>query len=378
MSRHRGALRSVEEASPALRQKVETYRDQGGLLGTFTYVFTYLETEDPDLAATLATIPTDLFVTSALHDDAIDEADSWDADRKCRLNEHVTVGDLVYTNVVEAVSDAAVGIDLGPTLEVVREIGTGQLAEEAVEATPSTEEDAVARVEDRGGVWGDLAVELVAAAGRYSSSQLEALRTIATNSLFVLTVIDDLADLPEDIGNDVATLPLLCFGERADEYASPRALIDAVLASDVPDRLADLVARRRAAIRTAVAELWDSIDHSDEALLEATDRALEWYCESVCSVPIAETVPAEQRRAIRERLTGDEEPRRRYIAAHLARLPVAVPADDAAAVVSDLPADRLARTAVRIHHLDSVVDSVLSTTLEDALADLRAASASTS
>ncbi len=363
--------------SPALRPKLEAYADQGGLLGAFTYFFTYLETRDEALAETFAAIPTDLFVTSALHDDAIDEADAWD-DRKRRLNEHVSTGDLAFANVAAAVADAPAGVDLAPALETVREIGAGQLAEESFDAATATVDDAIARIDERGGLWGDLAVELVAATGGYTDAQLASIRTIATEGLFVLTVVDDLADLPEDVDNGVATLPLVLFDGDPDAYRSTAALVDDLLASDVPDRLETLVDRRRAAIDAAATDLYASLDCSDEALLEAAALALRWYCETVCSVPVAETVPPTRREAIREGVTGDEASTRRFVAERAAEGPVTVDPDEVAAVLADLPDEPLVRTAVRLRHLESVVDDLMHTTVADALAELHAASPSPS
>ncbi|QLG51098.1 hypothetical protein [Natrinema halophilum] len=377
MSRRPDGLPSDANLPPALRTKVDTYVDQGGLLGALTHFFTVLDTDDADLAATLASIPTNLFVTSALHDDAIDKADEWGADRKRRLNEHVSVGDLIFTNVAETVATAPDAVDLTPALETARKIGTGQLAEETFDGSNATVDDAIARIEARGSVWGELAVRIVAATGGYSDAQLEALRTIATNSLFVLTVIDDLADLPEDIENDVTTLPLVYFDGDPDEYGSTEAVIDAVLTSDVPDRLAELITRRQAAIEAAAADLRVSLDLPNEALLEAGDRTLAWYCESISSDSVGETVPVAQQRAIRERVTGDEQTRRRYVAECLTELPIAADADEAVAAVSDVPGELLAETAIRFHHLGSIADGVMYTSLEDALAELRTASART-
>lgn len=362
-----------DELSPALHTKLEAYADQGGLLGAFTYFFTYLERRDEALAETLAAIPTDLFVTSALHDDAIDEADAWD-DRKRRLNEHVSSGDLVFANVVAAVADAPAEVDLEPALETVREIGAGQLAEESFDAATATVDDAIARVDERGGLWGDLAVELVAATGGYTDAQLASIRTIATDGLFVLTVIDDLADLPEDVDNGVATLPVVLFDGDPAAYRSTTALVDDLLASDVPDRLEALVDRRRAAIDAAATDLHASLDHPDEALLEAAALALRWYCETVCSVPVAETVPPTRREAIREGVTGGEASMRRFVADRAVDAPVTVDPDAVAGTLADLPDEPLVRTAIRLRHLESVVDDRMHTTVEDALADLRTAS----
>ena len=380
MSRLSDPLQSEADLPPALRPKVDAYADQGGLLGAFTYFFASLETDDEELAARLASIPTDLFVASALHDDAIDEAETWGADRKQRLNEHVSVGDLAFTNVAAAVAETPADIDLHPVLETVREIGSGQLAEEVFDATTATVDDAIARIEERGDIWGELAVEIIAALGRYSDAQLEYLRTIATNGLFVLTVIDDLADLPEDVENSVATLPLVCFDGDPDEYRSTETLIEAVLASDVPDRLEELIAQRRAEIDAAASDLSASLGRSNEALLAAAARALTWYCESVCSIPVAETVSPEQRRNIRDRLTGDERSTRRYVAERVEeyRHPTAVDADEIGSTVTELPDEPVVRTAIRLQHLESIVDGVMHTTLEDALADLRTASGSVS
>ncbi|QLK25557.1 class 1 isoprenoid biosynthesis enzyme [Natrinema zhouii] len=382
MSRLSDALQSEADVnpSPALRSKVDAYADQGGLLGAFTYFFTVLETDDGDLAQTLASIPTDLFVASALHDDVIDEADGWGADRKRRLNEHVSVGDLAFANVTATVAETPANVDLRPVLETVREIGTGQLAEETFDATTATVDDAIARSEERGGIWGELAVEIIAATDRYSDSQLEQLRTIATNGLFVLTVIDDLADLPEDIENGVATLPLVCFDGDPEEYRSTEALVEAILASDVPDRLEEIIAQRQAEIDAAASDLSASLDRSNETLPAAAARALTWYCESVCSVPVAETVPSDQQRDIRDRLTGDERLTRRYVADLVEeyRYPAAVDADEIASTVTELPDEPVVQTVIRLRHLESIVDEMMHTTLDGALAELRAPSASVS
>jgi len=105
-------------------------------------------------------------------------------DRKQRLNEHVSVGDLAFTNVAAAVAETPADIDLHPVLETVREIGSGQLAEEVFDATTATVDDAIARIEERGDIWGELRSRSFQALGRYSDAQLEYLRTIATNGLF--------------------------------------------------------------------------------------------------------------------------------------------------------------------------------------------------
>jgi len=304
MSRLSDPLQSEADLPPALRPKVDAYADQGGLLGAFTYFFASLETDDEELAARLASIPTDLFVASALHDDAIDEAETWGADRKQRLNEHVSVGDLAPSRTSPPPSPRR-----RPTSTCTRysrpSAKSGRASSRRKCSTrrrrPSTMRSLASR---SGDIWGELAVEIIAALGRYSDAQLEYLRTIATNGLFVLTVIDDLADLPEDVENGVATLPLVCFDGDPDEYRSTETLIEAVLASDVPDRLEELIAQRRAEIDAAASDLSASLGRSNEALLAAAARALTWYCESVCSIPVAETVSPEQRRDIRDRLTG--------------------------------------------------------------------------
>jgi len=298
-----GPLQSEADLPPALRPKVDAYADQGGLLGAFTY---FSRRSRPTMRTRReARVDPDRSLRRERAPRRCDRrGGDVGADRKQRLNEHVSVGDLAFTNVAAAVAETPADIDLHPVLETVREIGSGQLAEEVFDATTATVDDAIARIEERGDIWGELAVEIIAALGRYSDAQLEYLRTIATNGLFVLTVIDDLADLPEDVENGVATLPLVCFDGDPDEYRSTETLIEAVLASDVPDRLEELIAQRRAEIDAAASDLSASLGRSNEALLAAAARALTWYCESVCSIPVAETVSPEQRRNIRDRLTG--------------------------------------------------------------------------
>ncbi|MXV61056.1 hypothetical protein GS429_03075 [Natronorubrum sp. JWXQ-INN-674] len=362
----------AEQVSPPVRSKYEAYTDQGGLLGAVTYALTVLETDDDELAATLASIPTQLFVTSSLHDDAIDEADAWGDDRKRRLNEHVTVGDLVFTGVLEAASSLPDGVDLTPVLETVRRIGRGQLGEEQLEPATATLEETIARVDERGAVWGDLAVALIDAVGGYSATQLDSLRRTATNAMFVLTVVDDVADLPEDLDNGVANVPIALTDADLTAAESPSRAVDSFLESDAPRRLEALLADRRAAVEAGVYEFADSVDRSDAAVLDAVSRALSWYCESVCSVPVEATVPSARQREIRRQLTGDKATRQQFIDDLLASLPFEPHVDPNAveSAVADLPAEPLAEVAIMLSHVSTVTDGVMSTSLSDALDSL--------
>lgn len=371
-------LPSDETCPPGLRSAVETYTDQGGLLGAFTYALVDLETVDEALAATMAEIPTNLFVTSSLHDDAIDEAEAWD-DRKRRLNEHVTAGDLVFTNVLEAAHAVPADVDLAPVLAVTRAIGTGQLREERLEPSSATPADAIDRIEQRGAVWGDLAVALVRAVGGYSRVQRDALRRVATNAMFVLTVADDVEDLPEDVDNGVASLPVALYdGDLAASEST--AAVDAFLDSDAPDRLGALVADRRARLEAAAYEFGDTIYVPNERLLAAVHRALTWYCESVCSIPVERTVPRAHQRDLRARLEADGTAKRRVLESVVSASPfdARVDRDALEEQVAPLPAEPLADVVVMLTHVQAVIDGIMNTSLADALATLERRGASQS
>lgn len=367
------------ELSPAVRTKYKAYASQGGLLGAFTYAAVVLETDD-DLAATLASIPTTLFVTSSLHDDAIDEADDWTADRKRRLNEHVTLGDLAFTSALEAANSLPDEVDLSPVIETIHRIGCGQLGEETVEPSTATLEDAIARVDERGAVWADLGVSLIGTVDGYSDGQLERLRTVTRNAMFVLTVVDDVEDLPEDVANGVANIPIALYDGDLSGHDSTVATVESFLESDASRRLEALLADRRVALETGVRDLAETVDRPNEAILDAVARALTWYCKSACSIPVGETVPPARQREIRTQVAAGEDSRRRATEVVVADLPfaAAVDSETAAAVepemltdaVADLPADPLADVLVMLTHIATVADGVISTSLEEALATL--------
>ncbi|WP_121742363.1 class 1 isoprenoid biosynthesis enzyme [Natronorubrum halophilum] len=391
MTRPLFALPADHEFSPAVRAKHEAYTNQGGLLGAFAYALVALETDsaeqpaqgtrfDDDLDAAIASVPTALFVTSSLHDDAIDEADAWDDDRKRRLNEHITLGDLVFIDVVEVAGSLPEGVDLESVLGTVRRIGTGQLREEALAPTTATLEDAIARVDERGAVWGDLAVSLIDAIDGYSAAQLERLRTITTNGMFVLTVVDDVEDLPEDVDNGVVNVPLALYDGETTETESAAAVAESFLESDAPRRIDALLADRWADLEAGAREFAASLDRSDEAILEAVRRGLSWYCESVCSVPLERTVPPARQREIRAQLASDELETRRVVEAVTDELPITSSLDDAetdcdadgdrAALenrVDELPVEPLAEVLIMLVHVATVADGVMSTSLADAL-----------
>ncbi|WP_440765849.1 hypothetical protein [Natronorubrum sp. DTA7] len=381
------SLPAERALSPTVRTKYEAYAAQGGLLGAFTYAAVVLETDDDDLAATLASIPTALFVTSSLHDDAIDESDDWTGNRKQRMNEHVTLGDLAFTSVLEAANSLPHEIDLSPILETVRQIGRGQLGEETLEPSTATLEDAIARVDERGSVWADLAVSLIGAVDSYSDNQLERLRTVTRDAMFVLTVVDDVEDLPEDVANGVASVPTALYDGDLSTCDSPAAIADSFLASDAPRRLEALFDDRRAALETGVHDLGETTDRPNAAILDAVQRALTWYCESACSIPVAQSVPPTRQREIRTQVAGDERMRRRVAERVVADLPFGAVADSEtvtaidpetlADVVADLPADPLADVLVALTHVGTVADGVMSTSLEEALATLERRAATT-
>ncbi|ELZ23820.1 hypothetical protein C477_01440 [Haloterrigena salina JCM 13891] len=358
---------------PPFRARVERYTNQGGLIGAFTYALTVLETDDETLAATTASIPTNLFVTSSLHDDAIDESGDWNAaDRKRRLNERITLGDLVFTNVVEAVRSLPADADLTPVLETVRQIGRGQLAEDHLEPSTATLEDAVARVDARGAVWGDLAVALVDAVADYSETQCEMLRRLTRNGMFVLTVVDDVEDLPADVANGVANVPRALYDGDLSTRESPAAVVDAFLGSDAPDRLEAILAERRTALGADARAFAATLDRPETDVLAAVRRALSWYCDTVCSVPVEATVPPERQRRVRAQLAGDEASTRRTLAAAVAELPLetgSLPVDLDAVIdtVVELPAAPLADVLSMVTHVATIADDVMSTSLADAL-----------
>jgi hypothetical protein len=362
------------DVPPALRADIEKYVNQGGLLGVFTYFLTYLETGEEDVAATAASIPICLFVMSSLHDDAIDEAVERDADLKEFLNLRTTVGDVVFTHVVDLADDLPAAFDVGVVTEQFREIGAGQLREEEITSADLTVEQAIARVEERGSVWGELAVSPVEASGYYSAAQLDRVYTFTANLLFVLTVIDDVEDVPEDVENDVVNIPLILHRGDPTNHASKEALIDSLLDSSVPRRLDDLIAERESEMEAAAREFYAHSRHAKPDLLDAWNRALAWYDESVCTVPVEENVPAERRREVHENLADEDAANGRYL---LEKVVTDFPArfgsrEEFVTFVNTLPATSLAPAVVMMLHIEALVDSVMTTTLDDALANLRA------
>ncbi|PSP74035.1 hypothetical protein BRC86_07215 [Halobacteriales archaeon QS_3_64_16] len=368
---------SFERDLPSeLRADLEKYTNQGGLLGVFTYFFTYLETDDEDLAATAASIPTCLFVMSSLHDDAIDEAIEQEEDLKGFLNWRTTVGDVIFTYAIDFAEELPEGFDVGTITGRFREIGAGQLREESLTTTDLTVEQAITRVEERGSVWGELAVGPVEAAGYYSEARLERIYTFTANLLFVLTVIDDVEDLPEDLGNDVLNVPLLLYRGDPTEHASTRALIDSVLDSDVPARLDELITEHEDEMEAAARQFAADSRHETSDLLDAWNRSLVWYLDAACTVPVERNVPEERQEAIRSKLGGDDETKRRYLLEEIvAEFPARFDSrEEFAASMSSLPATSLVPAAIKTFHIEALVDSVMTTSLEDALANLRAES----
>lgn len=362
-----------QELPTGLQTDVERYTNQGGLLGVFTFFLIYLETDNEDTAATAASIPTCLFIMSSLHDDAIDEAIGRRQDLKRFLNLRTTVGDMIFTHVLNFVDELPDEFDVGIITEQFRSIGAGQLREEEITSADLTTEQAIDRVEERGSVWGELAVSPVEASGHYSDAQLERIYTFTANLLFVLTVIDDVEDIPEDVENDVINIPLVFHRENLNEHASEAGLIDSLLASDVPQRLDDLIAEREVEMERAARQFSGHSRHSKSDLLDAWNRALTWYRESVCTIPLERNVPKGRQQEVRENLVDGDERKSRYL---LDKVVDDFPArfgsqEEFVTFVNTLPANTLAPAVIMMLHIETLVDSVMTTTLNDALANLQ-------
>lgn len=349
-----------------VRKPVDQYRNQGGLLGVVSYTLLYLETADEQIAADAAHVPTTLFVASSLHDDAIDET-GIDVD-KSTLNAQITTGDLFFTDTIDAVQALPATFDGGTVLEAIRTIGSGQLAEES---TPTGDplERAIERVEHRGSVWGALAVAVVEASGRFPTSELGHIDTIMKDLLFVYTLLDDVADLREDRANNTTTAPMLVYA--ADHPAeSSHAPLDRMLDSDLEARIEALIEWREARIACATRLVRDGLD--DEELLAALDRALTWYCDSICSVPLAATVPPSVQDDIQSALCDEAE--RERLLTELS-IPAPLPAvEELFSSMDDRTAAQFAPVVSKLLHVNAIVESELVTSAEEAFSSVRAGS----
>lgn len=379
----------------AFRRDLERYLNQGGLLGMVTYALVYLNAGDEETAVRAASIPANSFIASCLHDDAIDAAgdgvtgkvgggttdddkrgtDGVDvgraADSKAVRNWRVTVGDVFSTRTLDVFKALPDRFETRPVTDQLRTIAYAQLDEESVVRTNPTMAEAVSRVEQRGSVWGELAVS-PAIAGGYSGPELDHVSRVIENILFVLTLIDDVEDVPEDLANGVANIPVLVADPDPDNYHSTAAFVDALVESDMPDRLTELVERREFQMEASAHRFIEETEYTPLELLDALARALEWYHESACTVPLEEIVPPERQATIRERLAGGEAEREAILSELLAAFPLRVRTPDLfVGTAADVPADRLAPVVVGLFHISALVDSVMTTNLDSALDNLR-------
>jgi geranylgeranyl pyrophosphate synthase len=360
----------LDRLPPELQADLERYVNQGGLLGAVTYALVYLDSGDETAAARAASIPTNLFVASCLHDDAIDLADEREADCKPVLNWRVTVGDVVYTRILDAVDGLGESFETATVTEQFRQIAYGQLREETTPGGDPSMAEAIVRVEERGSVWGELAVS-PAVAGGYGGTELDHVSTVVEDVLFVLTLVDDVEDVPEDVENGVANLPvLLADGDPAD-YDSTAAFVDALVASDLPERLDAVVAEHEDEMSARARKFVDASEYTSLELVEALTRALVWYREAACTVPLDETVPPDRRATVRERL-ADERDRDAVLTELVAEFPLSVRTPRRLVeTATTLPPGKLAPVVISLFHVSTLVDGVMTTDLDAALEGLR-------
>lgn len=354
------------ERQSTLRQ----YLNQGGTFGLIPYYLTALDSENRATAETTALIPTYAFIASSVHDDAIDEVDAQDSDRKEFLNSHVTGGDIVFTHLMEELRSLPDEYDVERITTKLREIGSGQLREEAVSPTNPGPEELVSRTEERGVIWGEFPLTVVES-GPYSSS-LEAIRVSSEETLFVLTVIDDIEDLPQDIHNDVASLPLAYVEKSPEEFNTTQEFLTYFLESDAPEHLRELAVERESRIETALERFYEETPHSDEAHLGAALDALEWYQRTICSVPVDETVPPSRHSEIRNCLAAERPEQERLVRDIVDDTPIQVPiTDQLLSGLDALPSSDVARMFVLLTHVETLVQRNLTTSVDHALDNLR-------
>lgn len=374
MTPFRDIVSSEQELSDELQKEVDRYLNQGGLLGVFTYFLLYLETEDRGLAGTAASIPTTLFIMSSLHDDAIDEATDQDEKLKEFLNTRMTLGDQIFTHVLDFADELPEQFDITSITGQFRKIGEGQLREEGMSSTDFSVSEGIKRVEERGSVWGELAVSPVEAGGYYTEEQLKHAYTFCANLLFVLTVVDDVEDIPEDLENDVMNIPLLLYDEELSEHPSKQSFIEGFLNSDVPQQLDDICADREREMENAVREFAEDTEYSRAAMITAWNHALEWYQNTVCTVSVERNVSPTRQEKIHSELTSDEQSKRQYL---LEKVMTDFPArfestDEFVDSISSVPGTQLAPAVVTMTHIETMIESVMTTDLEDAIEQLQA------
>jgi len=363
------------ELSVQIESELEKYFNQGGLLGVFTFFLTYLSTGDKQLASNSAQIPTYLFVMSSLHDDAVDEAGSEDQEHlKEFLNLRVTIGDIVFTQATDLTRQMPDDIQMEIVTKKFREIGYGQLREEKIQAGTLQPTEAIRRVEERGSVWGELAISPIEAADLYSEAQMDRLYSFTSNFLFILTVIDDVEDIPEDIDNDVTNIPLIILDENLPNSSSNRDVTQAFLNSEVPEKLDKLIGHRETTMEESAREFFDESSYAGHELIHAWNTALEWYHNSICTIPVQENISKEQQSNIRTELEKDTDGKERYL---LKKTVDDFPArfdsqEEIVDAVVDIPSEQLSPTVIMMDNIESLVESVMTTTLEDALDNLRA------
>jgi hypothetical protein len=351
---------------------IERYLNQGGLLGVFTYYLIYLRTGDESLAKTTAMLPQRIFVMSSLHDDAVDNAQQRGDEIKQYLNFRTTIGDLFYTDAIELIEEFPEDFDNEPIIEKIREIGIGQLNEED-DTKDLFVEEASERVDERGTVWGELAVTPSEAAGYYSDEELDYLRTFMGNFLYVLTLVDDVEDIPEDYENNVVNIPLIMLDLDPDSYTKDEA-IRMFLDSNVPTELRELLEERQSDMENAVKQFYRASGYSQTELLKVWNEALTWYIESVCTVSLDQIVPPSKREIVSKELAGDAEQRREFIVNEVLNYMPARTAslEEFAARASTLPQEELTSAVVSAMHVKTLVEGVMTTDIDDAINKLAA------
>lgn len=206
-----------EKVGYGLDDLINKYKDDKMMAKSFS-IFTFLVSRgyklSEPLSEEMAELMESFFLATSIHDDIIDSQDQINSTLKeFSLNDRIVLGDYFFVEMavlMGKISPHLAEPNRSEFLEYFTKemlvVAKSQMIDQDMVGKEYTVEQSLKQSEDRGGSWGRLVMGSVATACGASKEEA-ALLTSAANNLFIaLTILDDLQDLRDDIGNGIYSL----------------------------------------------------------------------------------------------------------------------------------------------------------------------------
>jgi len=193
----------------------------------------------PRLSEDMAEMIEAFYLSTSIHDDALDREDEHVRRRgEFSRNSYVVLGDCFFVRLgvalaraMSRIPEARRDVALDRFERYLHDVAESQIRDEHAHGKVPSTVEAIRQMKLRGGTWGRLCTEIPALAGGLADDEARQLGNAAEELFMALTVRDDLRDLEDDLRNGILTLSPATYFEEVEDR--PQELSTTMLPSQL-------------------------------------------------------------------------------------------------------------------------------------------------